>query len=67
MDAQKELIETKERQRQAVEQLNNLRQQFQQQEQALLQEILRTDGEIRLLQRLSKDGDKGNNGQPRPD
>jgi len=58
MDAQKELAEAKKKQVDTVDQLNNLRQNFQQQEQALLQEILRLDGEARLLQRMSKDGDK---------
>lgn len=59
MDITKELTESKKKQAEAVDQLNKLRQQFQQQEQALLQEILRTDGEVRLLQRLSDNGNKG--------
>jgi len=58
MDIAKELSEAKQKQQERANRLNQLRQEFQQQEQALLQEILRTDGEIRLLQRLSKDGDK---------
>jgi len=57
MDVTKELAEAKKRQQANAEKLNELRQQFQQQEQALLQEILRTDGEIRLLNKLN--GDKG--------
>ncbi len=58
MDIAKELETTKQKQQKAVIELNQLRQSFQQREQALLQEILRLDGEARLLERLSKDGDK---------
>lgn len=54
MDVTKELKEAKERRVQIVNQINQLKQQ----EQALLQEALRLDGEVRMLERLSKDGDK---------
>ncbi len=58
MDIANELTEVRKKQQEAVTQLNQARQQFQQDEQARLQEILRLDGEIRLLQRLSDNGDK---------
>lgn len=54
MDITKELKEAIERRAAAVEQLNQLKAQ----EQETLQELLRMDGEVRLLSRLSKDGDK---------
>ena len=54
MDITKELKETVERRAEALERLNQLKAQ----EQEVLQEILRIDGEVRLLQRLSKDGNK---------
>jgi len=56
MDAQKELAKAKKKQVETVGQLNKLRQQFEQQEQQLLQEILRLDGEARMLNRLSDNG-----------
>jgi hypothetical protein len=52
LDIVKERELIKDKQQKAVSQLNQLRQQFQQQEQNLLQEILRLDGEARLLNRL---------------
>ena len=55
MDITKELKEAKQRREEVVAQIN----QAKQQEQALLQEALRLDGEVRMLERLSKDGDKG--------
>jgi len=54
MDITKELAEAKERRVQIVNQINQLKQQ----EQALLQEALRIDGEVRMLERFSKDGEK---------
>lgn len=54
MDITKELKEAVERRGEAIQRLN----QAKAQEQEVLQEILRIDGEVRLLQRLSKDGDK---------
>ena len=57
-DLEKELQDVRQKQRETVEKLNQLRQQFQQQEQQLLQEILRLDGEARLLNRLSDNGKK---------
>jgi len=54
MDITKELNEAKQRREEVVAQINRL----EQQKQALLQEALRTDGEVRMLERLSKDGDK---------
>lgn len=54
MDLTKELTEAKRKREQVVAQINQLKQQ----EQALLQEALRIDGEVRLLERLSKDGDR---------
>ena len=59
MDIEQELESTVAKQKEAVERLNNLRQQCQQEEQTLLQEILRLDGEARLLKRLSDNGKKG--------
>ena len=53
MDITKELKETVERRAEAVERLNRIKAQ----EQETLQELLRIDGEVRLLQRLSKNGD----------
>lgn len=58
MDIETELKNTVAKQKEAIEKLNQLRQQFQQDEQNLLQEILRLDGEVRLLQRLGSNGDK---------
>jgi len=58
MDIQKELEGTVEKQKEAVEKLNQLRQEFQQQEQQLLQEILRLDGEARGFNRLINNGNK---------
>jgi len=54
MDILKELKEAKQHREQVVAQINELAQQ----RQALLQEALRLDGEVRTLERLSKDGDK---------
>jgi len=54
MDITKELKEAVERRAEAVERLNQIKAQ----EQETLQELLRIDGEVRLLQRLSKDGGK---------
>jgi len=51
MDITKELTEAKQRRQETVNQINQLKQQ----EQALLQEALRIDGEVRTLERLSKD------------
>jgi len=53
MDIIKELAETKQRRAQAVESLNQLKAE----EQQVLQEILRLDGEVRMAERLSKSGD----------
>ena len=55
MELKEELESTRKRQQDIVKQINQLEEQKQQ----LLQEVLRLDGEIRLLARLSKDGDKG--------
>lgn len=49
-----ELAEAKQRRIEIVAQINHLKQQ----EQVLLQEALRLDGEVRMLERLSKNGDK---------
>lgn len=54
MEIQKELETAKQRREQIVAQINELAQQ----RQALLQEALRIDGEVRMLEHLSKDGDK---------
>ena len=54
MDITKELEATKQRRGQTVERLNQVKSE----EQQILQELLRIDGEVRLLERLSKDGDK---------
>ena len=62
MDIVKELQEAKQRRQQALAQINELKQQ----EQIILQEALRLDGEIRMLERLSRNGDKPN-GQSRTD
>ena len=55
MDIKQELEATRKRQQDIVEQINQLKEK----EQQLLQEALRLDGEVRLLARISKDGDKG--------
>ncbi len=55
MDIIKELAEAKQRRLEIVNQINDLDRQKQQ----LFQEALRLDGEVRLLERLSKDGNKG--------
>lgn len=54
MDMTKELKEAVERRAQVLQQFNKLKAQ----EQDTLQELLRLDGEVRLLERLSKDGEK---------
>ena len=54
MDITKELQDAKARREEIVKQINQLKQQ----EQNLLQEALRVDGEVRMLERLSKDGDQ---------
>ena len=54
MDITKELKEAVEHRAEVVEQLNQIKSE----EQQILQELLRLDGEVRLLERLSKDGDK---------
>lgn len=54
MDIKSELKEAGEKRAQLLQQLNQLKQQ----EQEVIQELLRIDGEVRLLQRLSKNGDK---------
>jgi hypothetical protein len=53
MDISKELEATKQRRGQAVERLNQVKSE----EQQILQELLRLDGAVRLLERLSKDTD----------
>ncbi len=65
MDIAKEREELKKRQQGIVEQINQVASQMQNLEarrQELLQEALRLNGEVRLLERLSKDGNK-----PKPD
>jgi len=54
MDITKELKEAQQRRGQTVERLNQIKSE----EQQILQELLRLDGEVRLLERLSKDGAK---------
>ena len=54
MDITKELAQAQERRAETVNRLNALRAQ----QQEVLQEVLRIDGEVRLLQRLSQNGDK---------
>jgi len=54
MDITKELAETKHRREEIVAQINEMGQQ----RRNLIQEALRLDGEVRMLERLSKDGDK---------
>ena len=54
MDIIKELAEAKNKRQEIVNQINQLKQQ----ERTLLQEALRIDGGVRLLERISKDGDK---------
>ena len=51
MELKEELESTRKRQQDIVQQINQLEEQKQQ----LLQEVLRLDGEVRLLTRLSKD------------
>ncbi|MGA2669949.1 MAG: hypothetical protein ABSF21_00810 [Dehalococcoidia bacterium] len=61
MDIQKELDDAKQRRQETVNQINGLaeqKQQLENQRQSLLAEALRLDGEVRFLERLSKDGDK---------
>ena len=55
MDIAKELQEAKQKQGQIVSQINML----EQRRQELIQEVLKTEGEIRILQRLA-DGQKEN-------
>lgn len=67
MDIATELKAAKERQQGLVAQFNNVKQQqaeLQQTEQQLLQELLKLEGEIRLLHRLSKDGGTPDGQQP---
>jgi len=52
MDIVKELKEAKQRRQQIVDEINQL----DQRRQGLLQEALRTDGEVRMLERLSRNG-----------
>ena len=54
MDISQELKAATERRAETVNRLNELKRQ----EQDILQELLRIDGEVRLLQRLSKNGTK---------
>ena len=54
MEITKELKEAIERRAETLNQLNALKAQ----EQEAIQELLRMDGEVRLLQRLSKNGNK---------
>jgi len=54
MDISKELTEAKRKRQEIVNQINESDRQKQQ----LIQEALRLDGEVRTLERLSKDGDK---------
>ena len=61
MDTSQELKVAIEKRQDVVNQINALEQQKQRledQKQQLLQEALRMDGEVRLLQRLSKNGTK---------
>jgi len=53
MDIAKELQEAKQKQVETVKRINDLERQRQQ----LIQEALRLEGEIRLLSRLSENGD----------
>lgn len=54
MEVVKELEEAKKRREEIVNKINELAQQ----RQILLQEALRIDGEVRMLERLSKDGNQ---------
>lgn len=74
MDIATELQNAKERQKEVINQINQLPERqpvlelekklaqaqavLEGKQQPLLQEILRLEGEVRLLQRLSKDGEK---------
>ena len=49
MDTKKELKETQAKQRELVEKVNQL----EQEKQGILQELLRLDGEIRVLKRIN--------------
>ena len=51
MDIEKELDDTKKKQREVVNEINATKQK----EQSLLQEALRLEGEIRVLTRLNKE------------
>ena len=54
MEITKELKEAIERRTETLERLNGIKAQ----EQEVIQELLRIDGEVRILQRLSKNGNK---------
>lgn len=54
MDITKEVKDTIERRARTLDRLNHLKAQ----EQDCLQELFRLDGEVRALERVSKDGDK---------
>ena len=54
MDIPRKLEEAKARRRQLIEQVNQLAEQ----RQLILQEAIRCDGEIRLLEELAKEGEK---------
>ncbi len=55
MDIAKLLEETKLKQKQLVDQMNMLEQQKQQ----ILQEVLKLEGEVRVLQKLTKEESNG--------
>jgi len=55
MDIEKELAEVKRKRKDAVERINQL----DQDKQALLQEALKLDGEVRVLERLAGEEKKG--------
>jgi len=54
MEIKEQLADAKKRQQEVVAQINAIKQQ----EQALLQEALRIDGELRLLQRMIQEESK---------
>jgi predicted nucleic acid-binding Zn-ribbon protein len=62
MDIKNELQSAKDRRQKVVDEINELAQnieQIQGKRQLLLQEALKIEGEVRLLERLGKDGEKG--------
>ena len=70
MDIAKEKADLRTRQQAVIEAINELTTQEQQlaaQKQELMREALQLNGEARLLERLSKNDDKENDGQPGAD